>query len=129
MILNKVVHVPAYFSPKFKEKTVKIPTGEKKKGFFGEREVTRKEKQWVQTGFSDCEIDSARLTQDLEATITTLNEEGYEVVSITPITSGAYSWEYNMSSGGYDNKGYGGYGYGYGYSYTDSLILIAKKVA
>lgn len=128
--MNKVVYVPAYFAPIGEEKTIKVPTGEKKKGLFGgEKDVMRKEKQWVQTGLSDREIDSDRLAQDLESAVTNLNNKGYEVVSVTPITSGAYNFKYRMNSGGYEGKGYGGYGYGYGYSYTDSLIVTAKKIA
>jgi len=33
--MNKVVYVPAFFKPTGKEVTKKVPTGEKKKGFFG----------------------------------------------------------------------------------------------
>lgn len=127
--MNKVVYVPAYFEAEFKEKTVKIPTGEVKKGFFGiESEVTRKEKQLVQTGWSDTIIDSERLSNDLNKVVSQLNDEGFEVISITPITSGNYNYDHNFSSGGFESNGYGGYGYGYGYSYTSSLIVVAKKV-
>ena len=89
----------------------------------------KKEKQWVQTGYSDCEVDSERLADDLERSIADLNSSGYEVVSVTPVTSGSYEWKYNVSSGGTNGNGYGGYGYGYGYSYTNSLIVVAKKTA
>lgn len=127
--LNKVIHIPAYFIPLGKIKTVKVPTGEKTKGFFGgEKDVVRREEQWIQTGISDREIDSGRLARDLQATVSMLNEEGYEVLTVTPVTSGAYDWNYDVSSGGNDYNGYGGYGYGYGYSYTDSLIVVAKKI-
>ena len=128
--MNKVVHVPAYFAPVGENRTVKVPTGETKKGLFGgEKEVMKKEKQWVQTGYSDCEVDSERLADDLERSIADLNSSGYEVVSVTPVTSGSYEWKYNVSSGGTNGNGYGGYGYGYGYSYTNSLIVVAKKTA
>ena len=128
--MNKVLHVPAYFAPIGKEKTVKVPTGEKTTGFFGgEKDVMRKEKQWVQTGYSDCKIDSERLSKDLHSAIESLNNNGYEVVSVTSVISGDYSWKYDTSSGGTNGNGYGGYGYGYGFSFTDSLLVIAKKVA
>ncbi len=129
MKLNKVVYVSAFFEPIGQNKTVKVATGEKKKGLFGgEKEVTRKESQWEQTGWSDCRIDGKRLADDLAKTIRDLNTEGYEVVSVTPITSGAYDWKYELKSGGFQNSGYGGYGYGYGYSFTNSLIVTAKKI-
>jgi len=122
---NKVIFVQAYFAPIGKEQVVKVPTGEKKKGFLGgESDVTRNEKKWVQTGFSDRQIDTTRLTKDLQEAIEKLNKEGYEVVSVTEVTSGAYNWSYKDSNG--MNSG-GGYGYGYGYSYTDGLMVVAQK--
>lgn len=126
--MNKVVHIPAFFEPVGKNKTVKVPTGEKKKGLFGgEKDVTRKETRWEQTGWSDCRIDSERLAVDLAHAVEQLNHDGYEIISVTPITSGSYDWSYKVTSGGYEGKGYGGYGYGYGFSYTNSLIITAKS--
>lgn len=125
--MNKVLYIDAHFKPVGKIKTIKVPTGEKKKGlFWGEKDVTRKEKQWEQTGWSDCEIDGERLAQDIERAINSLNSNGYEVVSITPTTSGTYSWSYK--TGGSTQAGWG-YGYGYGYSYTEGVTIIAKKIA
>lgn len=123
--MNKVVYVNAHFKPAGKIRTVKVPTGEKKKGFFGgEKDVTRKEEQWEQTGWSDCEIDGERLAQDIEKAIANLNSQGYEVVSVTPLTSGAYNWAYK--TGGSSHAGWG-YGYGYGFSYTEGVTVVAKK--
>ncbi len=128
--MNKVSYVPAYFLPIGEEQIVRVPTGEKKKGLFGEKEVVRKEKQWVQTGYSDCEVDSQRLANDLEEAIKKLNHSGYEVISVTPVMSGKYNYEHNHDYNSYYDGAYGwGYGYGYGYSYTDSLIVVAKKKA
>lgn len=123
--MNKVVYVPAFFAPIGKEKTVKVPTGEKTTGFFGgEKDVVKKEKQWVQTGFSDCIVDSERLSDDLAILVEKLNQDGFEVVSVTPVTSGDYSWK--TYAGGAGDSSYG-HGYGYGYSYTSSLIITARK--
>jgi len=130
--MNKVVHVPAFFEPVGKNKTTKVPTGEKKKGFFGgEKDVTKKETKWEQTGWSDSKIDSELLATDLSKIVESLNNDGYEVVTVTPITSGNYKWEYKVTGSRRDNHcaGGGGYGYGYGYSYTNSLIIVAKKNA
>jgi hypothetical protein len=123
--LNKVVCVPAFFAPVGKDKTVKVPTGEKTTGFFGgEKDVVRKEKQWIQTGFSDCVVDSERLTEDLNSAVENLNQNGYEVLCVSSITSGDYSWKtYAAGDSSY------GHGYGYGFSYTSSLIITAKKLA
>jgi hypothetical protein len=120
--MNKVVFVQAYFVAIGKEQIVKVPTGEKKRGLLGgESDVTRDEKKWVQTGFSDRQIDTIRLTKDLEEKVVQLNKEGYEVVSVTQIISGDYSWKTQA-------MGQGGAGYGYGFSYTDGLIVVAHKV-
>ena len=66
MTTNRIVYVPAHWAPIGKNKTVKVPTGEKKVGFFGgEKDVTRSESQFVQTGTSDCDIDAKRLADDI----------------------------------------------------------------
>jgi hypothetical protein len=135
--MDKVVYVKAYFRPVGKEVTVEVPTGETKKGLFGgEKQVTRKETQWKKTGWSDCEIDGERLTEDLQKTIEGLNREGYSVISITSILSGAYKYKYQAKGVTSSPrllteteavKGGASYGYGYGYSYTESLIVHARK--
>jgi len=113
--MNKVVFVQAYFAPVGKEQIVKVPTGEKKKGLLGKESiVTRDEKKWVQTGFSNREIDTGRLAKDLQEAIDRLNKDGYEVVSVTEVTSGNCNWS--------------GSGHIYGYSYTDGLMVVARKV-
>jgi hypothetical protein len=63
---------------------------------------------------SDCQVDSERLQRDVQLALEELNREGYEVVAITPITSGNYS----SSSNDYG-------GYGYGFSYTDAILITA----
>ena len=128
--MNKVIHVPTFFKSVGKKKTIKVPTGEKKKGFFGgEKDVTRKETKWEQTGWSDCRIDSQRLAEDLTIAVNALNKERYEILSVTAITSGAYDWNYKTDRFIGQGEGGYGYGYGYGYSYTNSLIIVAKKNA
>jgi len=135
--MDKVVYVKAYFRPVGKEITVMVPTGETKKGLLGgEKQVTRKEKQWKNTGWSDCKIDGERLTDDLQKAIEKLNQEGYFVRSVTSVLSGAYRYQYQAegitsSPRALRNteavKGGSSYGYGYGYSYTESLIIHATK--
>lgn len=133
--MNKMVLVKSYFAVVGKEVTVEIPTGEIKKGLFGgEKEVTKKEKQWKQTGFSDCKIDSERLASDLERVINLFNNDGYKIQSITPIMSGKYNYKAEGISSsariiGNTEAVSGGASYGYGYSYTDSLIVVAEKNA
>jgi|YNPBryantNP2012_1023418.scaffolds.fasta_scaffold71471_1 hypothetical protein len=120
--MNKVVFIKAYFAPVGEEKNVQVPTGKKKKGLFGQEvDEMRWEKKWVQTGFSDKQIDTTRLTKDLQEAVERLNKEGYEVISVIDVISGNYNWG---ASTGIDRS----YGYGYGYSYTDGLIVVARKV-
>jgi hypothetical protein len=132
--VNKVIYVKAHFKPIMKEKTVKVPTGEKKKGLFGgEKDITKKEKQLVKTGVSDCEIDGERLALEIQNAIETLNIEGYEVIGITQITSGRYKYETkrdkDYSSSLESSYGWGwGWGYGYGYSFTEGVTIVAKKL-
>lgn len=119
--MDKVVYVKARFKAVGKYETVKIPTGEKKAGLFGgEKDVTREEKKWVQTGFSDREIDGELLAQDVQKEVEELNRDGYQVVAISEIISGQYDWKLQSVN-------QGGYGYGYGYSYTEGLIIVARK--
>ncbi|MBV6324882.1 hypothetical protein [Duganella violaceipulchra] len=127
--MNKVVHIKAYFKPVGEVQTVKIPTGETKKGFFGgEKEVFEKQKQWIQTGYSDREIDGERLSQDIEAAVARLNREGYEVATIVPAISGQYYFKYEHKPGGV-NHGGSGYGYGYGFSYTESVTIVGRRTS
>ena len=125
--MNKVVYVSTYGKPVGKNVTKKVPTGEIKKGLFGgEKEVTRKVTEWEQTGYSDCEIDGERLSHDIQKAIEELNRDGYEVVSVTPVTSGQYNYKYETKA--LQQSGWG-YGYGYGYSYTEGVSIVAKKIA
>jgi hypothetical protein len=120
---------------------VKVPTGEKKKGFFGgEKEVMTKETRWKQTGWSS-EVDGERLSEDIVTVVTSLNQEGYEVVAILPVISGNYFYRYQVLRSTYEAEGItnfpgilGGrcgsdssYGFGGGYSYTEGVSIIVKK--
>lgn len=67
---------------------------------------------------SGSEIDGERLSDDLQKAITIINQSGYSVVSITPITSGNDVHDYQNGIG---------YGWGAGYSYTEGLVVMARK--
>ena len=137
--MNKVIYINAYFKPIGQTVTVKVPTGQTTKGFFGgEKAVYEKREQWQQTGWSDREVDGKRLSGDIADTVSSLNQEGYEIVAISPVTSGNYYYQYSdhgITSSqrifGETEKvsGGGSYGYGYGYSYTEGVTLVARKVA
>ncbi|NHB86589.1 hypothetical protein [Photorhabdus tasmaniensis] len=125
--MNKTVYVQSYFQPIYKEVMVKVPTGKTKRflGFFDIEEKIRK-KEVVQDGWSDCQIDGDKLNEDVIEAIDKLNSEGFEVISITPVTSGNWTYKYNTGSISNGN-GRGGYGYGYGYSYTEGVLVLVKK--
>lgn len=137
--MNKVIYVNAYFKPVGKTVTVKVPTGEKKKGFFGgEKEVLSQETRWEQTGWSDREIDGKRLSEDIAEAISSLNKDGYEVVAVLPVISGNYFYKYNAQGVTSSKRilsetekvsGGASYGFGYGYSYTEGVSIIARRVS
>ena len=83
----------AHFKPIGKDVTTKVATGEKKKELFGgEKDVTQKVTEWKQTGYSDRLIDGERLARDISDAVGALNDEGYEVISVTSATSGEYNF-------------------------------------
>ena len=128
--MNKVVYVRAHFKAIGKEVTVKVPTGETKKGFFGgEKEVVEKKQEWQQTGWSDREIDGERLSRDIEEAIGKLNAAGYEVIAVQGVTSGAYNYKWDRYSVSVSGGAATCYSYGYGYSYTEGVTIIAKRFA
>jgi len=101
--LNKVIYVPAFFTPTGENVTKKVPTGEKEIGFFGgEKDVTKDVEVWLQTGHSDCRIDGERLANDITQTVNELNQNGYEVVTVTPVTSGEHKAVWRLQKGAPD---------------------------
>jgi hypothetical protein len=55
------------------------------------------------------EIDGERLQRDVQEAVNGLNAEGYEVISLVPVESGAFA-----GSGGY--------------SFTEGIIIVTRKV-
>jgi len=112
-----------------------VPTGETRKGFFGgEKAVTRTEQRQEITGYSDCQIDGEALARRMHEAIDPWLAQGYELFSITPITSGSYRYEYHQGTvsgrffqGNGNISGEGSYGYSYGYSYTEGIMVVLKK--
>lgn len=133
----KTLFVQSDFRVRYGWKEVKVPTGEVKKILFGgEKEVTRKELKKVPVEKSICKVDGEKLAEDLSAAISSLEKDGYEIISITPIISGDFDYKYQSIS--IDStaralretekiSGSGGYGYGYGFSYTEGLLVVARK--
>jgi hypothetical protein len=54
-------------------------------------------------------------------------EEGFEIISITPVLSGAYDYNTKHETSVMFHFAWGwGYGYGYGYSYTEGVVITAR---
>lgn len=135
--MEKVVFVKAKFLPLYKTIEKKIPTGEFEKGIFGKKEIYKTEKVSEFDGYSNCLIDGETLASDIQKTIEKLNEEGFKILSISPVESGNYNYSYKE---GYISSsarafiesdkisGTMGYGYGYGYSFTEGVIILASKI-
>jgi hypothetical protein len=122
----KSIFVRAKFLPEYKQKTVEEPTGETRRGFFGgEKPVTRKVKTQVMTGYSDCRIDGSALAADIEAAAQQLLQDGFEIMAITPVLSGAYNYDTNQETSAMFHYAWG-WGYGYGYSYTEGVVITAR---
>jgi hypothetical protein len=109
---NITVFVPAKFKPISKKKDVEVGTGIHKMG----EELTEIHNKWIQIGWSGREIDGFQLQKDVQKALYELNTDNFEVVSVSPVTSGSYKG---------NRDGYSGYGCGY--SYTEGMIIIARK--
>ena len=121
----KTVFVDAYHSQEYKQETYEEPTGEVKTGLLGRQvEVKEKKTRWVPTGnYSDRRIDGGRLANDLETALAQLDADGYDVVAVTPVTSGRYGWqEYSRSAHTAANTAVS-----WGFSVTEGFMITARK--
>ena len=128
--MNRVVYVPWRFKPKGHYETYEEPTGETKKSIFGkEKEVTREAQKWVWDGYSNEHVPMKDFMQDVENKVTELNKEGYEIISVVPITRGVANYAYKTKTDTVFQGGAGwGYGYGYGYGYTSGMTIFVRKI-
>lgn len=69
--------------------------------------------------------DDQKLAEDIQASLSDLGSEGFEVISVTPIIRGDHDFNY-QSQTMIDSRTYG-YGYGMGWSYTEGVIITAKR--
>lgn len=132
----KTIFVPAYFKPILQNVTEDVPTGESKKNWLGsEKQITKKIVSEKIVGWSDSEIDGERLSDDINKEIEKWASKNIRIISILPITSGSYNYQY--SSQGISSSprifsetekvsGGGSYGYGYGFSYTEGVLICIE---
>ena len=117
----KTIFVKSHFALIFEDVNEEVETGEVKKTLLsGSKPITKTVTTRKQTGQSDCHIDGQRLSEDIEIYSNQLVNEGYDIISILPITSGDWRHNKNLS-------GSAGWGYGYGYSYTDGVTIVGRK--
>jgi len=113
----KTFFIQAPSKPITETQAVQVPTGESSIGFFGnKKEVMRTEQQQKIMGYSNSAVDGFALVTYMHETIDPWLAQGYELFSITPITSGAYK-----------HKSVASRSYGYGYSYTEGIMVVLKK--
>jgi len=132
----KTIFVQSEFEKIYREKTVHRETGKMKKGLFGGIKPEKiKEKKLVLDSVSDCKIDGRATSDSVNQVITDLVKEGFKILSITPVTSGSYKYDYRKGSISssprilYDTEsvyGDSGYSYGYGFSYTEGVLILAE---
>ncbi len=132
----KSIWVEAPFKEKGRWKTEKVQVGTTvkkiEKGLFNKKLVDKvvpvyeDQQTWEVLNRSDCEIDGRKFSQNIYETIAELESEGYEVVSVTPVTSGRYAYDYKdpvINAGSRAS-----YGWGYGFSYTEGVNILARLV-
>lgn len=111
------------------DRQVGVRIEKKRKGFFNsefidvEVPVYEQHQEFVPDGtFSETEIDYADLTDRMEALLNKIDLEGYDVISIMPVTHGHYDWG-KFCSG--VNSAATCYSYGYGY--TGGVVITAQR--
>lgn len=113
---TKVVFVASYFRPLYKKPGfLKAVLGSSHPGT-----ALKTPEGYEQKGWSDCQIDGERLADDLNKAISKLEGEGFEVVSVTNITSGSYNSDFS-------SQDKSSYGWGYGFSYSEGVLITAKR--
>lgn len=100
---------------------------------------------WVDAKFvanSDCKVDGEALTLAVNRCVAHLDEDGFDIISITPVISGGFQVETfderfaHPVHGSYTSKHSSGVVYtsapatcsSFGYSFTQGMMIVAKLV-
>ncbi|MDG3087806.1 hypothetical protein P7F88_17720 [Vibrio hannami] len=133
--MQKTVLVKAHFEIEYEYVKKRVATGEYERTLLGKKEKYKTVMEKVEKGISKSRIDSLRLAEDLQDAINELNNTGFKVTQIVPVTSGDYNYlysddgvssSYSLFTKTESVSGGGSFGLGYGYSFTDSLIILAE---
>ena len=79
--------------------------------------IAPRPKQWFKVEITESKVDVDAYTQELNDYCYELTQKGYEIVSLTPLTSGYGGYRLEKSSGA-----------GWGVSWTEGVLLLARKV-
>lgn len=125
---NRVVFVKAVFQEHRAERTLLVRDPEPY-WLFGRIRLPRwrRERREVTLSTSDCEIDGELLAEEVRAALLALNEQGYEAVSVTAITSGQFSPRYDRHRRDRTMARNAMRRIGYGFSYTEGVLIVAEK--
>ena len=131
----KSIWVASHFKELGRWETKSVQTGAAtktvEKGLFKKRAVEvevpifAEQREWVATGVSDCEIDGEKFSKDIGAAIEALEDEGFELLTITPILSGSYKYDFEAPV--INSRDRPSYGWGYGFSYTSGVTIVARR--
>lgn len=123
--MMKTIWVKAYFQRKGRWEEYEEATGEMKRGFLGGvKPVMSVKRRWVEIDeYSDTQIDGARLSRDTQSVLDQLESQEFDVMAITPVTSGHYGWtDYSSAmNGGAPTCA------SWGFGATSGVMLTAKK--
>ncbi|MCL1665778.1 hypothetical protein CMU89_00655 [Elizabethkingia anophelis] len=132
----KTIFIPAHFKPIIEDVAENVPTGETKKNWLGsEKQITKKTVSQKIVGWSNSEIDGERLSADINDEIEKWSSQNIKIISISPITSGRYNYQYSSQGISSSRRvfsetekvsGGGSYGFGYGYSYTEGVLICIQ---
>ena len=141
---------PAYVSrviwaemrPNYVTRTTQVQVGthqvEKRKSLFSSEKVLVDEPLYeerheqVPEGVSDTHADGEKLAADIQATLNELDAEGYDILSLMPLSSGRYQVEKESGTGFINIPGGGGgeipwaSNYAWAYSVSDGVIVTAR---
>lgn len=106
-----------------------VPKGLLRKKILEEVPVFEEQKISVCTSHADKQIDGKEFNKIIEETVSQLDMEGFDIISITPVISGQYDcYDGGVKTGINDAAlGHSSTGYGYGFSYTEGVSILAKS--
>ena len=122
----KTHFIQSTFGKAIRQQTRSIDTGETKKILFIEHKIKEQHTEMIETDISsDSRIDGIALSNAVNKKLSELENNGHKLISITPITSGNYDFQYKETP----TKNTQSYGYGYGFSYTEGLLITYDDCA